>query len=810
MNSRGRFKKNMIQKIITFTLILALLLAAFLTGTLANTVFKQHKTGVASGVQYYPVGVLLNKYERGKDGSETTKPIKGASFALFKVDQQGAEPQIGGLYETNEQGQIFLEAGLDPGDYYFKEIAPAYSYTYDMQQEEKDAEYPFEIPFIEDPSQVKLKVINAYNSRSLKELTIRKWVENSDATPLSEAQKEEAFTFLIHLGDEEEAYPFSLYDESNGKIKEGEIHSNDAVDLSHGQRLVIEDLPLGLSYDVEEELVEGYGVISNNHKGNISEDQEEVEFRNIFQVQNTGSLTINKTLLGARGIQEKEFRFQVYFSDGGTYSYEKEGESISFTSGDILHLKHEEQVVFKGLPMGLSYEIVELDEEGYISGIADMSGKIIQAGVTGDFYNYDGIQEGNTGSLRIEKEVTGIEDDQEQLFAFKVVFEGLSNEEGYLYQINDGEEQWIKSGDTLMLGSGDYAVIRGIPEGLKYDVTESDYSDIGYVSSLSKIGGTILGNIEIPLHFLSEKQPVETPSEGEENALIRVRKVVLGERPEEDQEKAFEFILWVDGEPREFQLKDQEEIEFRVPVGSSYEVEEMDYQEEGYENTSITKGFGTVPKGEVEVVQTNTYIGRVYKKIQGEKTWDLSANPSAVLPESVTLYLKNNNLKVASVEVRADENGKWNYEFCVPKYDIDGNEIIYVLEEEPVDGYESVVQGYHIKNILLESGPEEIETEEEIQTGEEIETGERETEKEISTEFSEDETQPQDTESIITESEEIINHETDHSRENQSKPITHDQSNPKTQDDAQLLLWGALLSMSLAVMSLIRYLKKEE
>ena len=91
-------------------------------------------------------------------------------------------------------------------------------------------------------------------------------------------------------------------------------------------------------------------------------------------------------------------------------------------------------------------------------------------------------------------------------------------------------------------------------------------------------------------------------------------------------------------------------------------------------------------------------------QITGEKTWDLQALspgqiPAEVMPESITVLLKSQTKTVAHQIVRADEAGRWQYQFTVPKYESDGTtEIAYTVDEMEVAGFVTVTNGYHLIN----------------------------------------------------------------------------------------------------------------
>lgn len=84
-------------------------------------------------------------------------------------------------------------------------------------------------------------------------------------------------------------------------------------------------------------------------------------------------------------------------------------------------------------------------------------------------------------------------------------------------------------------------------------------------------------------------------------------------------------------------------------------------------------------------------------QIQGEKTW--VGDDPAKRPASITVILLQNGTEVKRQEVRPNEDGKWTYDFGNwPVYDDSGRAYTYTVQEEPVDGYGTQVNGYDIVN----------------------------------------------------------------------------------------------------------------
>lgn len=229
-----------------------------------------------------------------------------------------------------------------------------------------------------------------------------------------------------------------------------------------------------------------------------------------------------------------------------------------------------------------------------------------------------------------------------------------------------------------------------LPADLGYTVEETDAG--GYIAAVEKAHGAILGGQEAALTFrnIAPEKPEQT--------TIRVTKAVAGEVPEADKDKAFAFTITIDGKETEFTLKDGESKEFEIPVGAQYEVRED--AADRYAQ-SIENGYGTVLEGGVEVIVTNTYTARPEVTIEGEKTWELGGYDESVLSESITVQLKAGDLVVEEAVVTPDENGEWHYAFTAPKYDADGTEIVYTVEELPVKGFIPTYNGYDIVNTYL-------------------------------------------------------------------------------------------------------------
>ncbi len=133
-----------------------------------------------------------------------------------------------------------------------------------------------------------------------------------------------------------------------------------------------------------------------------------------------GNLAISKTVTGTHGDKDKDFHFTVTLEDktvNGTYG------DMDFKDGiaDIT-LKHGEKTTATGLPADIKYTVTETeaDQDGYVTSSINETGTIPKndiASVT--FTNAKSI----SGSLIVNKEVTGTHGDKDKDFHFTITLE---------------------------------------------------------------------------------------------------------------------------------------------------------------------------------------------------------------------------------------------------------------------------------------------------------------------------------------------------------------------------------------------------
>lgn len=92
---------------------------------------------------------------------------------------------------------------------------------------------------------------------------------------------------------------------------------------------------------------------------------------------------------------------------------------------------------------------------------------------------------------------------------------------------------------------------------------------------------------------------------------------------------------------------------------------------------------------------------RVYLDVIGKKIWKDKDNAEKTRPvDGITIQLKANG-KIIKTELINKTGNEWNYEFKkLPKYDEQGKEIKYTVDEVAVDGYAKNISEYTITNSL--------------------------------------------------------------------------------------------------------------
>jgi len=120
-----------------------------------------------------------------------------------------------------------------------------------------------------------------------------------------------------------------------------------------------------------------------------------------------------------------------------------------------------------------------------------------------------------------------------------------------------------------------------------------------------------------------------------------------------------------------------------------------------------------VPAGYVKTITgntggfviTNTRHANPPEKtvIRGSKTWNHGSNPADKWPKNILLRLYADGVFILQKEVGEPEH--WSWSIRMDRYDQNGREIVYTIDEAPVSDYIKAVDGYDLFN-LYRYGPD--------------------------------------------------------------------------------------------------------
>ncbi|WP_143811942.1 carboxypeptidase regulatory-like domain-containing protein [Paenibacillus sp. SSG-1] len=418
-----------------------------------------------------------------KVGPDGTTPLKDVKFQLFNPDGTPAKDKDGIVMAektTGTDGKASFIIQL-PGDYLLKQTyidpltylptttvyrvrvidAPGKPVLVDGQK--VDSNNPLIVP---TPAQGKLTITNK--------------VEGNGSDP----NKEFEYTVTFNGEGKGGEYFYKKSDNTTGMIKSG-----GKITLKHGQTMTLPALPAGLVYTVIEgdyTTVDGYTTKPESREWSdtiVNKGDHKADFINERTVN---KLTISNTVMGNGGDKTKAFEYTVSFEGAGkdgSYSYEKsDGSTGTIKSGESFTLKDGETLEMVGLPKDLKYTVTQKDytTDDYVT--------------TPEERNYTGVMKGQDenapytnvrvikGDLVISNTVKGKDDDKKKLFKYTITFTGKGSDESYAYEKPDGTTVMIKGDYTFDLTDGQTLVVHELPTGLEYTVTQTDYSEDGYVT----------------------------------------------------------------------------------------------------------------------------------------------------------------------------------------------------------------------------------------------------------------------------------------------------------------------------------------
>jgi hypothetical protein len=156
-----------------------------------------------------------------------------------------------------------------------------------------------------------------------------------------------------------------------------------------------------------------------------------------------------------------------------------------------------------------------------------------------------------------------------------------------------------------------------------------------------------------------------------------------------------EVTLYADGKEVETKtLSEDNDWQYTFTDLEKYkDGEEINYTVEEKE----VEGYTSAKTGDIEngIIFTNTRTGKT--AVEGKKVWDDKDNQDGKRPEEIAVNLLANGEVVQSATVSEKLNWQFSFE-DLDKYDEEGQEITYTVEEEAVEGYKTSYDGTTITN----------------------------------------------------------------------------------------------------------------
>lgn len=281
---------------------------------------------------------------------------------------------------------------------------------------------------------------------------------------------------------------------------------SDEFTLKHKESLTIEDLPAGIGYEVTEKEAnqDGYSTSGTGWTGTIpAGDTAKAEFNNYSHSSSGGDdgrtdITGQKTWVDKGpndpkrpssiilelyrkiegGTEERVYATPTWIKTGNTWTYTFHALPKEDENGNTY-----------------IYRVSEVVPEGYESS---QSGNKIT--------NHS--SETESGSLQVNKQVTGSGGDPTREFTFIVTLSNTSLTGTY------GQMVFVNGVATFTLWDGESLWADNLPEGITYTVTEKESNQDGYTTTATGDAGIILADTTALVDFVNNRpgpEPVPNP-----------------------------------------------------------------------------------------------------------------------------------------------------------------------------------------------------------------------------------------------------------------------------------------------------------
>ena len=340
------------------------------------------------------------------------------------------------------------------------------------------------------------------NTRDVGDLTIEKTVLGA----LGQTDKAFAFTLTLTPSGNgiavDGTYDATLYTGETPQSTTITVEDGTAeFTLAHDQRLVIHEIPAGVTYEVAEAsyALEGYETSASGETGTIPATGS-MPVATFTNTRDGGSLRIVKNFAGNAQIPGDTFAFTIRLGrdDGvdvnGTYNALRNGvaEQITFTGGvATVWLTGGDTFEILGILSGTNYAVSEdiPASSGYMGFGENETGTIPAGLVETTFTNAR-----YTGNLTVRKTVAGNAAETDRSFRFTIFLrnpDGTNANGTYPMTGRSAFITFVNGYASISLAAGETATVHGILSGAYYSVSEDDANTDGYVTTASGAAGII-------------------------------------------------------------------------------------------------------------------------------------------------------------------------------------------------------------------------------------------------------------------------------------------------------------------------------
>lgn len=557
------------------------------------------------------------------------------------------------------------------------------------------------------------------NRRETGRLTLSKQVDSEFADDLDLDKTKFVFDVkLLNAAGEADANINKAYNVAGSSQKVQFTAGVATVELGHNESVTIEGLPANVSYRVTEAENEAFEQGNTSRQDTITKGAEsKAEFKNTRKV---GKFNVHKTVTSstASDMTDRTFNFTVKLYKSNDVSEGNLASSINGTHGDVTFtngtasftLGHDGTARIENVPVGLHYVVTETDAnaDGFVTSASNYSGDVHAVVGNEDVPTAEFVNSKDEGGLIVSKSVeSAVGTDLTKDFSFTVSLDDKTINGVY-------GEMTFENGDAhFTLTNGQNKTAGGLPEGVKYTVTET--TDDGFTTTYN---GQALGaegaqpnegtiskeatrSVEVKNTRKKGKLTVEKVLESElaadDNRLFSFTVTLLDADGNADTsiDGTFSGVTFIDGVGTISDVKQGETKTIEgLPADVRYRVVEND---SGYQNIVLT-GTSTDAEGTIHADEelTATFTNTRNKgDLEVTKTVDSVLTGDFDADFSFTVTLINNPISGTYGEMTfADgvatftlKNGETKTATGLP------TDVRYTVEETPVTGFKTTKTG---------------------------------------------------------------------------------------------------------------------